>query len=111
MFFTPAVLADLEGSYTFVKTPAFDGPPSQRNPAVMATVSEMLTTIQANGMDAVLKYAEQLDNFTGTDVERRSRRPATGSPPSCAPRSSWAPSAPRPSRRPSGHTCPTSRSS
>lgn len=69
MFFTPAVLAELEGRYTFVKTPAFDGPPSQRDPAVIATVSQMLATIQANGMDAVLKYAEQLDNFTGPDVE------------------------------------------
>ncbi len=69
MYFTDAVLADLDGPPTFVKTPAYDGPPSQRNPAVIATVAEMLSTISANGMDAVLKYAEQLDNFTGGDVE------------------------------------------
>jgi sulfopropanediol 3-dehydrogenase len=69
MYFTDAVLGDLDGPPTFVKTPAYDGPPSQRNPAVIATVAEMLTTISANGMDAVLKYAEQLDNFTGTDIE------------------------------------------
>ncbi len=69
MYFTDAVLADLDGPPTFVKTPAYDGPPSQRNPAVIATVAEMLSTISANGMDAVLKYAEQLDNFTGTDIE------------------------------------------
>jgi sulfopropanediol 3-dehydrogenase len=69
MYFTPAVLADLDGPCTFVKTPGHDGPPAQRDPAVIATVAEMLTAISANGMDAVLKYAEKLDNFTGTDVE------------------------------------------
>ncbi len=69
MHFSAAVLAELPGQYTLVKTPAHAGPPAQRDPAVMATVAEMLSTIQANGMDAVLKYAEQLDNFTGKDVE------------------------------------------
>jgi sulfopropanediol 3-dehydrogenase len=69
MYFTDAALDDLDAPSTFVKTPAYDGPPSQRNPGVIATVSEMLSTIAANGMDAVLKYAEQLDNFTGTDIE------------------------------------------
>ena len=69
MHFTPAVLAELDGAYTFVKTPEHVGPPAQRDPAVVATVSDMLTTIEANGMDAVLKYAEKLDNFTGTEVE------------------------------------------
>lgn len=69
MYFTPAALAELDGPCTFVKKPGHDGPPAQRDPAVIATVSEMLSAISANGMDAVLKYAEQLDNFTGRDIE------------------------------------------
>src|SRR6476469_2762334 len=69
MYFTPAALAELDGPCTFVKKPGHDVPPAQRDPAVIATVSEMLSAISANGMDAVLKYAEQLDNFTGRDIE------------------------------------------
>ncbi|HEV7204592.1 MAG TPA: histidinol dehydrogenase [Jatrophihabitans sp.] len=69
MYFTPAALTELDGPCTFVKLPGHDGPPAQRDPAVIATVSEMLSAISANGLDAVLKYAEQLDNFTGRDIE------------------------------------------
>ena len=69
MYFTDAGLTGLDGAPVFVKTPAYDGPPAQRDPAVIATVSEMLNAISANGMDAVLKYAEQLDNFSGREIE------------------------------------------
>ena len=69
MLFTPSVLDKLQGRFTVVKAPAKSGPASQLDPAVIATVSEMLSTIEANGMDAVLKYAEALDHFTGRDVE------------------------------------------
>src|SRR5690242_13090045 len=58
MHFTPAVLDALTGRYTVVKAPARPGPPAQRDPAVVATVSEMLRSIEANGIDAVRKYAE-----------------------------------------------------
>lgn len=69
MQFTPSVLETLAGRFTVVKAPARSGPPTQRDPAVVATVSEMLSTISANGMDAVLKYAERLDGPTGGTVE------------------------------------------
>jgi sulfopropanediol 3-dehydrogenase len=69
MYFTAATLAALEGPCTVIKKPGQDRPPAQRDPEVIATVSSMLTAIDANGMDAVLKYAEQLDSFTGRDVE------------------------------------------
>lgn len=69
MFFTDAALADLDGPATFVKKPGHEGPPAQRDPAVVATVSEMLSAISADGMAAVRKYAEQLDNFTGDQFE------------------------------------------
>jgi sulfopropanediol 3-dehydrogenase len=69
MYFTDAVLEHLDGPPMFVKTPIRIGPPAQRDPSVIATVADMLTTIAASGMDGVLKYAEQLDNFTGHDVE------------------------------------------
>lgn len=69
MQFTPSVLDDLAGRFTVVKAPAKAGPPSQRDPAVIGTVSQMLSTISANGIDAVRKYAEALDSFTGTDLE------------------------------------------
>lgn len=69
MQFTPSVLDSLAGRFTVVKAPARSGPPSQRDPRVVTTVSEMLTTIEAGGLDAVRKYAEQLDGFTGADLE------------------------------------------
>ena len=69
MQFTPSLLDSLAGRFSVVKSPAASGPPSQRDPKVIATVSEMLSTIQTNGLDAVRKYAEALDNFTGTELE------------------------------------------
>jgi sulfopropanediol 3-dehydrogenase len=49
MHFTPAVLDALAGRFTVVKAPAQPGPPAQRDPAVVATVSEMLHSIEASG--------------------------------------------------------------
>src|SRR5690242_2366446 len=69
MQFTPYVLDALRGRFSVVQAPARSGPPSQRDPQVIATVSEMLSTIEAGGLDAVRKYAERLDNFTGSDLE------------------------------------------
>ncbi|OLL70994.1 Histidinol dehydrogenase [Pseudonocardia sp. Ae168_Ps1] len=40
----------------------------RRDPAVVATVSEMLSAIESGGMDAVLRYARDLDGFTGDDL-------------------------------------------
>ena len=69
MRFTSRCIADLDGSFRLLKTPAFSGPPAQRDPAVIATVTEMLRTIEAGGMDAVLRYARDLDNWDSPDVE------------------------------------------
>lgn len=69
MQFTPAVLNDLSGRYTTLKTPGRSGPPAQRNPAVIATVSTMLDAIQAGGIDAVRKYSAELDGFVGREIE------------------------------------------
>ena len=57
------------GSFTAIKAPAHSGPPSQRDPAVVSTVSRMLSTIEARGMDAIREYAEKLDHFTGASIE------------------------------------------
>jgi sulfopropanediol 3-dehydrogenase len=69
MRFTPSVLSGLAGSYRFLKTPAVDAPPAQRDPAVVETVSRMLRDIEVGGMDAVLKYAAELDGQDGAEVE------------------------------------------
>jgi sulfopropanediol 3-dehydrogenase len=68
MYFTSSLLTQLDGAFTALKVPGHTAP-AQRDPAVVATVSEMLSSIQANGMDAVLKYAEALDRYAGGPVE------------------------------------------
>jgi sulfopropanediol 3-dehydrogenase len=69
MQFTTPLLQSLTGRYAVVKQPARSGPAAQRNPEVIATVSEMLQTIQARGLDAVREYARKLDNFSGAELE------------------------------------------
>ena len=78
MIFTPSRLAALEGAYTVVKAPARSGPAAQRNPAVVATVSAMLSAIEADGLDAVRRYAEQLDGTTGDLVLDRATVAGSG---------------------------------
>lgn len=69
MHFTPKLLASCEGAFRLVKTPAAGPAPAQRDPRVAERVSEMLSRIEKEGMDAVLAYAEELDGFRGTRVE------------------------------------------
>jgi sulfopropanediol 3-dehydrogenase len=69
MLYTPAVLAQLDGSFSFVKTPEVDAPAAQRDPEVIRTVSEMLSDIERRGMDAVIEYAQKLDRYDGRDIE------------------------------------------
>lgn len=57
------------GPFSVIKEPPGPDAPAQRDPQVAATVSEMLSTIESGGLDAVRKYAEQLDGFTGADLE------------------------------------------
>lgn len=67
MLFTDDVLAELSGRFRQLKKPAVDGPAAQRDPAVIATVSEMLLTIERDGVQAVRRYAELLDHWGGGD--------------------------------------------
>jgi sulfopropanediol 3-dehydrogenase len=53
------------GPFTWLKKPAIDGPPAQRDPKVVERVSEMLSDIERNGLDAVRNYARELDGWTG----------------------------------------------
>lgn len=69
MLYTPRVLDALNGSYRLLKTPGVTAPAAQRDPKVIATVSEMLSTIEKDGMDAVLRYAAKLDGWQSPDVE------------------------------------------
>jgi sulfopropanediol 3-dehydrogenase len=69
MQLSDAVLGGLSGRYEFLKSPLESGPPAQRDPAVIATVSDMLSTIEKGGMAAVADYAARLDHPTGGVVE------------------------------------------
>lgn len=53
---------------SWLKRPAVDGPPAQRDPKVVERVSEMLSTIEHKGLDAVRAYALELDGYAG-DLE------------------------------------------
>ena len=68
MLLTPRVLTALDGSFRRLKSPGVDAPAAQRDPAVIATVSEMLSTIERDGMPAVLRYAAALDGWDGSSV-------------------------------------------
>lgn len=59
----------LSGQFREVKTPLSSGPPAQCDPAVTERVSEILRTIEAGGMDAVLRYARELDGWEGRTPE------------------------------------------
>lgn len=62
-------VAEHTGRFTQIKSPGVDAPPAQRNPVVAARVSEMLLDIERNGMDAVRRYARDLDNFERESFE------------------------------------------
>lgn len=69
MRYSPVVLDRLAGSFTLLKTPGVDAPAAQRDPRVIATVSEMLLEIERRGLDAILDYARALDGYDGQDIE------------------------------------------
>ena len=68
MHLTEADMRRIGSPVTVAKAPAVADSADLRDPAVVATVSEMLRTISADGMDAVLRYARDLDGFTGSDL-------------------------------------------
>lgn len=69
MHLNPSDKSQVPGSFSVIKEPPGPDAPAQRDPQVAATVSEMLSTIESGGLDAVRKYAEQLDGFTGQNLE------------------------------------------
>lgn len=74
---TPAVLARHAARIQRVKVPGVDAPAAQRDPAVIARVSEMLADLEARGMDAVRENATQLDGWSGGDFLLDAGRLAT----------------------------------
>ena len=62
--------ARISGSFTVVREPDRQDVAAQSDPKVIATVSEMLSTIERGGIEEVRRYAEKLDGWTGgTDFE------------------------------------------
>jgi sulfopropanediol 3-dehydrogenase len=57
------------GSVTVIKEPDAGRVDEVRDPAVVAKVSEMLGSIERDGMDAVLRYARELDHYEGSGLE------------------------------------------
>ena len=57
------------GSVSVVKEPDAGRVDEVRDPAVVAKVSEMLGAIERDGMDAVLRYARELDGYEGSALE------------------------------------------
>ena len=65
----PVRTGHLSDRYHHLKSPALDGPPAQRNPKVIDTVSQMLSAIKKGGIDQVMAYAAALDRWDGRDPE------------------------------------------
>lgn len=61
--------AFIRGTFSTLKEPAVGGVPAQRLPEVVETVSGMLSDIEKNGIDAVIRYSQELDGWAGSDIE------------------------------------------
>jgi sulfopropanediol 3-dehydrogenase len=62
----------IKGAFETLKAPAVGGV-AERLPAVIARVSEMLSTIESGGIDAVLRYSRELDGWEGDSLEISAR--------------------------------------
>lgn len=67
MRFSARTLDRAAGQYSFIKPPG-ESEEAQWDPAVGRTVSEMLSTIERDGLDAVRRYARELDGYEGEFV-------------------------------------------
>lgn len=65
MRITDADRTFLKSNPVVLKAPELDSPPAQRLPEVVETVSRILLDIEKNGIDAVRKYARELDKWEG----------------------------------------------
>jgi sulfopropanediol 3-dehydrogenase len=70
-------LSEYDDRLRHLKAPAVDAPPAQSDPAVRARVSEMLSEIEAGGLDAVRRYARELDRFADAEFEMTRERLAS----------------------------------
>jgi sulfopropanediol 3-dehydrogenase len=68
MWLSSVRLQQLTDSVQVLKAPAISRP-AQRDPAVIARVSDMLHAIEAGGMTAVRRYAQELDNWERPEME------------------------------------------
>ena len=55
----------LHGGFSAIKEPTGPDVPGQQDPAVVARVSEILADIEKGGVEAVRRYAYELDGFEG----------------------------------------------
>ena len=65
MHLTAADRSRITGAYTVVREPDRPDVAAQSDPAVITTVSAMLSDIESGGLQAVRAYAERLDGWTG----------------------------------------------
>jgi sulfopropanediol 3-dehydrogenase len=69
MKLSPRFLAQHGDRVTHLKAPGVDAPEAQRDPRVAETVTRMLLDIEANGLDAIRRYAKELDRSEAEDFE------------------------------------------
>ena len=69
MHLGPADKKRIGGSFSVIKEPPGPDIPGQQDPAVVARVSTMLSDIEKGGLEAVRRYAEELDGFSGDSFE------------------------------------------
>lgn len=73
MKLSPRFLSQHGDRLTHLKSPGVDAPEAQRDPRVAETVSTMLSEIETNGLDAVRRYALELDRSAPEDFELDAR--------------------------------------
>ena len=73
MHLRPADRVLITGEFSVVKEPPGPDVPGQQDPAVVARVSAMLSDIERGGLDAVRRYARELDGYA-EDTFELSRR-------------------------------------
>lgn len=70
---SPPVVEALGDSFRHLKKPGVSAPAAQRDPAVIETVSHMLSDIEKRGLDAVRDHAAALDGWSKASFELAER--------------------------------------
>ena len=74
MHLRPSDRVLITGEFSAVKEPPGPDVPGQQDPAVVARVSAMLSDIELGGLDAVRRYARELDGYTEDSFELSRRQ-------------------------------------